>query len=165
MGNDSVLETRLLEVSLTRRVAASPEVVFGAWVDAKHLAQWWGPKGFTNPVGEVDARVGGAIRIHMRAPDGVVHPMEGRFVEIDRPHRLIFTAAPLIGKDKHVMEVLNTVTFTAIDSGTEIALTARVTSTTPDAPKFLSGMSQGWSQSLDRLSAFAFQLSMHGLES
>jgi hypothetical protein len=46
---------------------------------------------------------------------------------------------------------LNTVTFAKIDGRTEVSLIARVTSTTPDAPRFLSGMSQGWSQSLDRL--------------
>ncbi len=45
----SVVEDGLLELSLTRRVSASPEVVFGAWTDAKQLAEWWGPKGFTNP--------------------------------------------------------------------------------------------------------------------
>jgi uncharacterized protein YndB with AHSA1/START domain len=151
MGDVSVMEARLLEVSLTRRIAASPEIVFAAWVDRKHLAEWWGPKGYTNPVCEAEARVGGAIRIHMRAPDGVVHPMTGRFVEIDRPHRLIFCATPIDKQGRPLMEVLNTVTFTPVDGGTEIALVARVTSTTDDAPRLLSGMSQGWSQSLDRL--------------
>ncbi|MGH2375506.1 MAG: SRPBCC family protein, partial [bacterium] len=32
------------------------------------MAQWWGPRGFTNPVCELDVRPGGAIRIHMRGP-------------------------------------------------------------------------------------------------
>src|ERR1700761_6507247 len=77
MGNSSVLEAGLLEVSLTRRIAASPEFVFRAWIDAKHLAEWWGPKGFTNPVCEVDPRVGGAIRIHMRSADGPVYSRQG----------------------------------------------------------------------------------------
>src|SRR6266403_1047048 len=158
MGNSSVLEAGLLEVSLTRRIAASPECVFRAWIDAKHLAEWWGPKGFTNPVCEVDPRVGGAIRIHMRAPDGTVYPMTGRFVEIDRPHRLVFSTAALDGEGKPMFEVLNTVVFTAVDEGTEISLVARVTSTTPAAPQYLAGMSQGWSQSLDRLAALAVRL-------
>jgi uncharacterized protein YndB with AHSA1/START domain len=154
----SVVEEGLLEVSLTRRVAAPPELVFRVWTDPKHLAEWWGPKGFTNPVCEADARVGGAIRIHMRAPDGVVYPMTGRFVEIDRPHRLVFATAALDGEGRPMFEILNTVTFTRIDSGTEIALVAKVTSTTPAAPKFLAGMSQGWSQSLDRLAALVVRL-------
>ncbi len=153
MGNGSVLEAGLLEVCLTRRIAAMQEIVFAAWTDPKHLAQWWGPKGFTNPVCEADARVGGAIRIHMRAPDGVVYPMTGRFVEIDRPHRLVFATAALDGEGRPMFEVLNSVTFSEVDGGTEISLVARVLSTTPAAPKYLAGMSQGWSQSLDRLAA------------
>ncbi len=150
----SVVAEGLLELSLTRRVAAPPELVFRAWTDAKQLAEWWGPKGFTNPVCEADARVGGAIRIHMRSPDGVVYPMTGRFCEIDRPHRLVFVTAALDGEGKPMFEVLNTVVFTRIASGTEIALVAEVTSTTPAAPQFLAGMSQGWGQTLDRLAAF-----------
>jgi uncharacterized protein YndB with AHSA1/START domain len=159
MTTDSVMEARLLEVSLTRRIAASPDVVFAAWTDPKHLAEWWGQKGFTNPVCEADARVGGVIRIDKRGPDGVAHPMTGRFLQIDRPHCLVFTTSPIDEHDEPFMEVLNTVTFTKIEGGTEVALIARVTSTTPDAPRFLSGMSQGWSQSLDRLTAFINVLS------
>jgi uncharacterized protein YndB with AHSA1/START domain len=152
----SVVEEGLLEMSLTRRVVASPEVVFRAWTDAKQLAEWWGPKGFTTPVCEVDARVGGAIRIHMCAPDGRVYPMTGRLIEFDGPHRLVFITAALDiddgDKGKPMFEVLNTVTFAAVGNGTEIALVAEVTSVTADAPRYLAGMTQGWSQSLDRLS-------------
>jgi uncharacterized protein YndB with AHSA1/START domain len=159
MGNSrSVVEDGLLEMSLTRRVSAPPEIVFRAWTDARQLAEWWGPKGFTNPVCEADARVGGAIRIDMRAPDGVVYPMTGRYVEIDRPHRLVFTTAALDGEGRPMFEVLNTVTFTEAADGTEISLVAQVTSTTPDAPRYLSGMSMGWSQSLDRLGALVARL-------
>jgi uncharacterized protein YndB with AHSA1/START domain len=149
----SVVEEGLLEMSLTRRVAAAPDVVFRAWIDPKELAEWWGPKGFTNPVCWADARVGGAILIHMQAPDGVVHLMTGRFVQIDWPHRLVFISAAIDDQGKPMFEVRNTVTFTQIANGTEIALVAVVTKTTADAPRHLAGMSQGWSQSLDRLVA------------
>ncbi len=66
---------------------------------------------------EVDARVGGAIRIDMRAPDGVVYPMSGRFIEIDPPHRLVFVTAALDGDGRPMFEVLNTVTFTEVRNG------------------------------------------------
>jgi uncharacterized protein YndB with AHSA1/START domain len=158
MGNSSVLEAGLLEVSLTRRIAAAPEFVFRAWIDAKHLAEWWGPKGFTNPVCEVDACVGGAIRIHMRAPDGTVYPMTGRFVEIDRPHRLVFATAGIDEEGEAMFEVLNTVAFAGVAGGTEISLVARVTSATAAGSQFLAGMSQGWSENLDRLAAFVVRL-------
>jgi uncharacterized protein YndB with AHSA1/START domain len=147
-----VLEAGLLEVCLTRRVAASPDVVFRAWIERKHLAEWWGPKGFTNPMCEVDARIGGAMMINMRSPEGVEHPMTGRFVTIDRPHRLVFVTAPIDREGKPMFEVTNTVTFREVLGGTEISLVARVTKMKPGAPpKQLAGMSQGWCESIDRL--------------
>ena len=79
------------EITITRIFDAPRETVFKAWTDAAQLAQWWGPKGFTNPVCEIDARVGGAIRIHMRSPDGSVYPMKGEFREIVPPERIVFT--------------------------------------------------------------------------
>jgi len=147
----SVVEEGLLELCLTRRFTAPPEVVFRAWIEPEHLAQWWGPKGFTNPVCEVDARVGGAIRIDMRAQNGMAYPMIGRFVEIDRPHRLVFKACPLDEGGRPMLEVLNSVTFAEVNGGTEITLIATVTMTTPAAEGAIGGMSQGWSKSLDRL--------------
>ena len=58
------------ELTVTRVFDAPRELVFTMWTDPEHMAQWWGPQGFTNPVCEMDVRVGGAIRIHMRGPDG-----------------------------------------------------------------------------------------------
>src|ERR1700687_1787215 len=83
------------DLVLTRVFDAPREIVFKAWTDAKQMAQWWGPNGFTNPVCELDVRVGGAMRIHMRAPNGVVYPMKGIFKEIDEPNRLVFVSSAL----------------------------------------------------------------------
>src|SRR5687768_2336267 len=80
------------EVVLTRLFDAPRALVFKVWTEPRHLAQWWGPRDFTNPVCELDVRVGGSILIHMRAPDGRVYPMTGTFREIVAPERLVFTA-------------------------------------------------------------------------
>jgi uncharacterized protein YndB with AHSA1/START domain len=69
------------ELVITRTFDAPRELVFKAWIDPKHLAQWWGPKYFTNPVCEVDARPGGSLLIHMAGPDGTIYPMRGVFNE------------------------------------------------------------------------------------
>jgi hypothetical protein len=61
------------EFIFERVLDAPPDRVFRAWTDPEGLARWWGPKGFTNPLCEVDARPGGAIRIHMRSPGGKAH--------------------------------------------------------------------------------------------
>jgi uncharacterized protein YndB with AHSA1/START domain len=75
------------ELTLVRTFSAPRALVFEVWTDPKHLAQWWGPQGFTNPVCEFDPRVGGAFRIHMRGPDGVTYPMKGIIQEIVPPER------------------------------------------------------------------------------
>src|ERR1700741_3221172 len=80
------------EVVLTRVFDAPRALVFKIWTDPQHLAKWWGPRDFTNPVCELDLRVGGKILIHMRAPDGILYPMTGTFREIAAPERLVFTA-------------------------------------------------------------------------
>src|ERR1700761_2916603 len=99
------------EVTITRVFDAPRALVFAAWTDARHLAQWWGPKGFTNPVCTIDARVGGALRIHMRAPDGNVYPMKGEIREIGPAERLVFPNNSLEADDNAIIDGFTTVTF------------------------------------------------------
>ena len=137
---------------LTTRIFDAPrDLVFKAWTDPERLQRWWGPKGFTNPVCEVDVRPGGAIRIHMRAPDGIVYPMTGVFHEIMEPERLVFTSRALDSNGEPLFEVLNTVTFSEEGGKTKLTLHARVLNVKGDAAQHLAGMEQGWSMSLDRL--------------
>src|SRR3546814_10210151 len=105
-------------VTFTRHVAAPREQVFALWTKAEHLAKWWGPAGFTNPVCELDARPGGRITIDMTAPDGTVYPMEGVVEEILPPQRL-FLRCTCCGDDSGEpgLESLTTVLFTADPGG------------------------------------------------
>jgi uncharacterized protein YndB with AHSA1/START domain len=83
------LETPGKELILRRLIQAPRELVFRAWSDPAQLAQWWGPKAFTNPVCEGDLKVGGAWRIVMRGPDGADYPLSGAYLEIAPPERLV----------------------------------------------------------------------------
>src|SRR5258708_36372245 len=56
------------EVLITRVFDAPRELVFRAWTDPKHLAQWWAPKGCTNNIHEMDVNPGGACRLFMHRP-------------------------------------------------------------------------------------------------
>jgi uncharacterized protein YndB with AHSA1/START domain len=142
------------DLVMTRVFDAPPELVFKAWTDPKHLKQWWGPRGFTNPVCEVDLRPGGAIRIHMRAPDGTVYPMTGVFNEIVAPERLVFTSAALDNDGNPMFEVLTVVTFEKQGDKTKLTMQASVTKKTAQAAQHIAGMQQGWTQSLERLADF-----------
>jgi uncharacterized protein YndB with AHSA1/START domain len=139
------------EVSLTRVFDAPPQLVWMAWTDPRHMAQWWGPKGFTNPVCELDVRQGGAIRIHMRAPNGAVHPMTGTFEEIIPPERLVFTAVARDHDGNALLEAHTTVTFEDVGGRTKLTVHARAVEIAPIAPQMLAGMEMGWTQSLERL--------------
>ena len=139
------------DLVLTRILDAPRELVFKAWTDVERLKQWWGPKNFTNPVCEIDPRPGGAIRIHMRAPDGTVYPMTGVFLEIVAPACLVFTSVALDKNGHALFEILNTVTFAEHAGKTKLTLRASVSKATAEAAPHLAGMEQGWGQSLDRL--------------
>jgi uncharacterized protein YndB with AHSA1/START domain len=151
MATGNVMANKEQELVLTRVFDAPRELVFKAWTDPKQVAQWWGPRGFSNPVCELDLRPGGAIRIHMRGPDGTVYPMAGVYNEVVEPERLVFTSAALDADGKPIFEVLTTVTFAEQGSKTKQILRARVIKSTGEAAPYLAGMEAGWMQSLERL--------------
>jgi uncharacterized protein YndB with AHSA1/START domain len=146
------------EVTLTRTFDATRRMVFKLWTEPEHMAQWWGPKGFTNPVCELDARPGGAIRIHMRAPDGTVYPMSGTFREVVEPERLVFSAIAEDLEGNPLLEALTTVTFAEHGGKTTVTVHAKAVGIAPLAPQMLDGMQAGWTQSLERLAALLARL-------
>ena len=139
------------ELVLTRVIDAPRELVFRMWTDPAHLAKWWGPKDFTNPVCEIDPRPGGALRIVMRAPDGTDYPMAGMFREIVAPGRLVFTNCALDRDGNVVLDGLTTVTFAEQDGKTKLTVQTRATALVPAAARYLEGMEAGWQQTLDGL--------------
>jgi len=145
------LAARGREVTFTRILDAQREVVFKMWTDAEHLKHWWGPTGFTNPVCEFDPRPGGKIRIHMRAPDGVVYPMTGEVLEIVEPERLVFTSEALDKDGNAMFQNLNIVTFAEHGVQTKLTLHSKVETTTEQGLPYLAGMNQGWKLTLDRM--------------
>jgi len=74
------------------------------------MAQWWGPKNFTNPVCELDVRPGGAWRIVMRAPDGMEYISAGVYSEVAKPERLVFTNNAYDHEGKSLLEGVTSVT-------------------------------------------------------
>jgi uncharacterized protein YndB with AHSA1/START domain len=142
------------ELHLRRFFAAPRQMVFDAWTKPEMVKQWWGPKCFTNPVCEMDARSGGEILIHMQGPDGTVYPMTGRFVEFYPPYRFHFTSGPVDKDGNQVFETWTSVFFEEKAGGTEVVLDVHVTKSTPEAARYLKGMREGWSQSLEKLAEF-----------
>ena len=134
------------------RVFDAPRVlVWQAWTDPKMMAQWFGPRGFTSSVPELDARVGGALRIVMHGPDGNDYPMKGMFIEVTAPERLVFSTVALDHDGNHLLEGETTVTFAERDGKTTMTLKSHAVGRVPIAPQMLAGMNAGWNQSIDKL--------------
>ena len=138
-------------VVITRVFGAPRDLVWRAWTDPKMMAQWFGPRGFTSSVPELDLRVGGALRIVMHGPDGNDYPMKGVFREILPPERLAFSNIPVDKDGHHLMEGETVVTLTARDGKTELAVKSHMVGKVPIAAQMLTGMEAGWTQTIDKL--------------
>ena len=137
------------ELKLVRRFPAKPERVFRAFADPKRLVRWWGPKGITIPVCEMDVRPGGRWLTVMRAPDGSDMTVSGTYREIEAPSLLVFTWAWHEGA-KRGHETIVTVALKPHGAGTELTLTQS---------RFESAIArdmhaQGWSSSFDCLAEY-----------
>jgi uncharacterized protein YndB with AHSA1/START domain len=139
------------DVVITRVFDAPRELVFRAWTDPKHMAQWWGPKYFTNRVEQMDVRPGGAWRIVMCAPDGAEHPAQGVYREIVPPEQLVFTNDAVDKNGGVIIAGFTTVTFDDQNGKTKLTLRTRGVAMVAYAAQYLQGMETGWTQSLERL--------------
>jgi uncharacterized protein YndB with AHSA1/START domain len=78
-------------LTLVRLIAARPSIVFAAMTTAEGFAAWFGPDDLPVVRAEVDARVGGAYRVHFRTVDGLDHEACGEFLEVVRPRRIVMS--------------------------------------------------------------------------
>lgn len=77
------------ELVATREVDAPRELVWAVWTEPVHVARWWGPRGFTSTIEQMDPRAGGAWRFVMHGPDGTDYRNEWSYVELVRPERIV----------------------------------------------------------------------------
>ena len=79
-------------VRLHRVLAAKPEKVYRAFIEADALAKWLPPNGFACTVHQLDAKVRGARRISFRNfTTGNSHSFGGEYVELVPNERLRYT--------------------------------------------------------------------------
>jgi len=107
------------EIIITRLLKAPRELVFEVWTKPEHVAQWWGPDGFTTTVHSMDVRVGGTLRM-------TYHGMGGNFpnllyyTEVVPPERLCYTHGS--GKENDPGEFEVTVTFAEEGGNTRLTM-------------------------------------------
>jgi len=152
---------------ISREFDAPRELVFAAWTEPERLAQWWGPKGFTLKVANLDLRPGGMFHYGMVGPDG--SEMWGKFVyrEIAPPERIVLVNSfsdENAGTTRHPMaptwpaEMLNVVTFTARGEKTLLTLRSRAyNATEEERVTFKAGfasMNGGFTGTFDQLAEY-----------
>lgn len=138
-----------IEVRVEKRFRHSPERVFDAFLDPACVGLWL----FHTPEGvmektDYDPVVGGAFAIFERRDQGLARHF-GRFVEIERPQRIVFD----FWVDEAPEEPTQvTVAFTAENDGCVVTLCHDLA---PAWAAYADRSAAGWSMILDNLSAVA----------
>jgi uncharacterized protein YndB with AHSA1/START domain len=76
---------------IERVIKAPVRVVWGAWMNAETLPQWWGPDGFSCRTTRIDLRQGGEWVFDMIGPDGTVYPNHHRYGLVAPERRIEYT--------------------------------------------------------------------------
>lgn len=149
------------EVVITRVFDAPRELVFKAWTDCGLFRRWWGPKGYTTPFCQIDARPGGQFFSSMRSPEGQEYWSKGVCRELVAPERLVMTDSFADEKGNIVpasyygmgedwpIEMLISVRLEEHEGKTR--LTLRHGGAGAIAAEARRDMEQGWNESFDKL--------------
>lgn len=159
---------------INRSFDAPIEVVFEAWTNPEHFSKWLPPTGFTMQFLRAEIKPGGSTFYRMTNGKDVTMYGRAEYLEITRPHRMVYTQQFCDEKEnlsRHPLAPTWPATMmTTVQLNEEGAHQTRVTvtwevygSATPEEMdtflKSRGGMTQGWTGSFDKLEDF---LSTHG---
>jgi uncharacterized protein YndB with AHSA1/START domain len=148
------------EVVMTRDFDAPRRLVFDALTKPELFKRWFGPRGWSLAVCEIDLRVGGAWRSVLRGPGGHDMGMRGVYQEIVRPERLVSTES----FDDYPGESLNTLVLTEQVGQTTLTITVRYQSQEIRDAVIKSGMEHGASECYDKLAELLASGEIRGME-
>ena len=112
-------------LTIVRRIAARPSIVFEAMTTNEGVAAWFGPDDLPVVRAQMDARVGGAYRVHFRTLDGGDHEACGEFLELVPPRRIVMSWSWAFGGVPEERDRTSRVEIelTPIGDGTELTFT------------------------------------------
>ncbi|RJQ61675.1 MAG: polyketide cyclase [Stygiobacter sp.] len=87
-GNATNTEDR--EIKIFRVLNAPIELVWKVWTDSNHIANWWGPRGFTNTITKMEVEPGGEWDLIMHGPDGTDYKNKSIFTEVIKHKKLVY---------------------------------------------------------------------------
>ena len=136
------------EIRVEREFDAPRDRVFAVYTDPQLIPEWYGPRGTTTIVDEMDVRTGGRWRFVMRDADGGESGFRGAYREVTPPERIVqtFEWEPMAG---HVS--VETATFEDLGDRTKVT-TSSIFHTTEERDGMLgSGMEGGLNETYWRL--------------
>jgi uncharacterized protein YndB with AHSA1/START domain len=139
------------EIVLSREFDAPRALVFEAMSKPEHIARWWGPRGMTTPVCEMDFRPGGSWHFVQRDADGTEYGFHGEIRDIRPPERIVQTFE-FEGMPGHVS--VETLTLEDLGGRTRMMVRSVFDSVEDRDGMLQSGMEKGASESYDRLAEY-----------
>jgi uncharacterized protein YndB with AHSA1/START domain len=82
------------EIASTRIFNAPRQLVWKVWTNPEHIAQWWGPIGFTTTTKQFDLQPGGKWLFTMHGPDGTDYRNDVTYTAVVEPERLEYDHGP-----------------------------------------------------------------------
>ena len=83
-------KTENREMRIARTFKAPVELVWEVWTDPEHIANWWGPDGFTTTIHTMDFKEGGEWKLTLHGPDGTDYANRSVFKEIIPLKKIVF---------------------------------------------------------------------------
>lgn len=152
------------EIVITRVFAAPRAMVWGALAGPWQVGQWWGPKGFTTTMQEMDLRPSGKWRLVMHGPDGTNYPNEMTVTDVVPLQRIgLEVTGGREGAPR--LHFHQTMTFNDEAGGTRF--TIRITfATAEERGRNVRdyGSIEGGKQMMERLGAYLAERGAHPLE-
>jgi len=136
------------EIHIERVFDAPRDRVFAAYTDPALIPEWWGPRGTTTEVDEMDVRPGGSWRFVARDSDGSETAFRGTYREVVAPERIVQTFE-WEGLPGHVS--VETATFEDLGDRTRMVATSLFHTTEERDGMLHSGMEGGMNETFDRL--------------
>lgn len=149
-------------IVIARSFEAPRTLVWRCYTEPRHLVHFWGPKGATNPVSELDLRVGGHWRQVMRFASGREYGYTSAYLEISPVHRLVWRDAPdgySFGDALPPAAMVTEMTFTEQDGRTSVTATVRFTSLLARDEAVTQGFATTVREGSDKLDLYLFTLS------
>ena len=158
MSNTTTTAITEREIIISRIMNAPQALVFEVWTKPEHLANWWGPTGFSITTQSADIKVGGHWKFIMHGPDGTQYPTDIVYHEITPITKMRYAVS---GEDhpEH-LNFVTTVTFEEIAPGkTKVTMAGLFQS--KEAVEFVlreHHAKEGGEQTIGNLAAYVEQL-------